>query len=144
MRNGTSGRDRLVKITVTQKQFFCQRRVLPSYRFLSSNKILSETCLLIISVKALKWREVGRQKEEGCSHGLGSRENSLESHSAYRSPKGRLEGARNAVVLGVEQRAEGPTPRGSFGAQDEEGLFIMESGQSWERSPGRQPVPTSK
>lgn len=81
MMNGTSGRDRLVKLTVPQKQFFCQRLVLPSYDSSVPTK-LSETCLLIISVEALKWKVVGRQKEEDCSHGLDSRENSSESLSA--------------------------------------------------------------
>lgn len=48
--NRTSGGDRRVEITVTQKLFVCQRSVLPSYGFyhLSSNTILSETCLTII------------------------------------------------------------------------------------------------
>lgn len=49
---------------------------------------LSETCLLIISVEALKWKEVGRQKEEDCSNGLDSRENSSVTFSLEKPKEG--------------------------------------------------------
>ena len=74
---------------------------------------LSETCLLIISVEALKWKEVGRQKEEDCSNGLDSRENSSVTFSLEK-PKEGVGGSQEAVICRVEQRSKGPTPAKQF------------------------------